>query len=279
LNFIDIHKTIYIIIDIENYNNYKYKSSFWLFEYVKQYINFKTSMTRNIILINNVDNKILKDNDVVILIDDCIYSGAQMSDTIYDMNNKKKIKLIFYILVPFISNSGKAKITYFFNLKSYHRDYCKIIFPKYSFKPKILNEILTNDEIILFSKYYNKLQSVSDKFLIYFDHKLADTVSTLTPFYLGIVPNQKNLQILKQINIKDYSNYLNLLDIIPIINKCDKYKYKVNFNSPKCPAPPYKKSFEKFINIYKKDIDKYKSLSNFKFKSNSLKPIIKYKSF
>jgi hypothetical protein len=278
LNFVDIFKPIYIIIDIENYNDYKFKSSFWIFEYVKQYINFKSSMERKIILINNIDNKILKDNDTIIFIDDCIYSGTQMADTIYFMNNKRKLKLFFYILVPFISNNGKQKVIYSFNLKSNRRDYCKIIFSKKSFRPKSLNEVLDTKEISIIEKYYSKFQYLSDKYLIYFDHKLADTISTLTLFYMGIVPNQKNLNVLKQINIKDYSHYLYLLDIVPIINKCNKYKFKIDFYSPKCPAPPYKKNFNKFINLYKKDIDKYKSLSNIKLKSNSLKPIIKYKS-
>ncbi len=275
INSIDINKTIYILID-ENLKEYTFKSNYWIFEYVKQYINFKSHLKHNIILINNINNNIITNNDLIVIIDDCIYSGTQMSETIRKLNNKKKLKLYFYILVPFISIAGRSKIIYSFNSKTNLKNYCKIYFPKYSFKPKIINEVLNEKEIILIEKYYNKIHNLYNRYLIYFDHKLADDVSTLTIFYLGVVPNQKNLQAFKYINVKDYANNLHLLDIVPVINKCDKYKNKIDINSPKCPAPPYKKNFSKFIKIYKKDIVKYKSLSNLKI--NSLKSNIKYKS-
>jgi len=274
LLFFNIIKPIYIFIDIDYYKNYEYKSSFWIFTYIKQYILFKTNFKYDIFLINNTDN--LKDNDIILFIDDCIYSGTQMSDTINNINNIKKLKLFFYILVPFISNIGKAKVIYYFNLKKNRRLFCKIFFPFNVYKPKIVSDILTFKEISLIEKYYIKLLSFSDKFLIYFDHKLADPISTITHFYLGIVPNQKNFNILKHLNIKDYTNFSYLLDIIPIIKKCNKYKFKIDLYSPKCPAPPYKKNFIYFINLYKKDINYYKSLSNFKNKSISNNSIFKY---
>jgi hypothetical protein len=290
LNFIDINKTIYIIIDIvidkskfwllDYFNNdnikYKYKSNFWLFEYVKQYINYKSNFKRNIVLLNNINNNILNNNDTIIFIDDCIYSGNQMGETIQYMNNSKKLKLNFFILVPFISTTGKANIIHLFNKSSNRKNYCKLIFPKLIFKPKRVKDVLNQNEILVFKKYYSEFQFIDTKCLIYFDHKLADTASTLTFFYLGIVPNQKNLSIFKNIKIFDLKNYLQLLDIVPFINKCDKYKYDIDINSPKCPAPPYKKNFNKFIDLYKKEISKYKSLSIPK-SSSSLKPI-KYKS-
>jgi hypothetical protein len=282
LNFIDIDKTIYIIVDkIVNDNDFKFKSNFWLFEYIKQYINYKNIIKRNIILLNNIDTDILKNYDTIIFIDDCVYSGDQMSQTIINMKNNKKLKLNFYILVPFISTTGKANIIYSFNSKSNLKNYCKLIFPNFIFKPVMLKQVLNENEFLILKKYYNDDKDFTNKLcLIYFDHKLADTISTLTLFYLGIVPNQKNLSILKFLkNINNYNNWKNnvyLLDIIPIINKCDKYKYNIDIVSPKCPAPPYKKNFDKFIDIYKKKINKYKSLSI--SKSSHLKPIIKYKS-
>lgn len=265
-NFINI----YFLIDNEFYDNFKNKSNFWIFEYIKQYIYLKSNLIPNIIIINNIDNKILKDYDIIIFVDDCIYSGSQISNTIFNMNNKKKLKLIFYILVPFISIIGKNKIIYSFNLNSNRRNNCNIVFPKNYYKPKNINDILNKNEITLIEKYYNTLLLINNIYLIYFDHKLADTISTFTPFYLGIVPNQKNLQILKFMNMKNYSNYLYLLDIIPIINKCEKYKNKISFESPKCPAPPYKKNFFKFINIYKKNIHKFNSLTFSKSNNNSV---------
>ena len=240
LNFIGNKKTIYIFIDIEKQIN---KSNYWLYNYLKKYIDIK------IIIINNVYNEFLKDDDIIIFIDDCIYSGDQMAKSIYSLNNKQKLKLNIYILVPFISNEGKNNIILNFNKKANRRNYCKLIFPSNYNIPKIATDILTKKEIKLIEKYYNGyLYYLEQNYLIYFNHKLADPRSTITIFYIGFIPNMKNKLIFKQMNNKqiifnEFVNYIDIIksfDIIPVIKNCNNIFDNLNLWSTNCPHPPYK---------------------------------------
>jgi len=134
--------------------------------------------------------------------------------------------------------------------------------------------------------YNNLLYNTKNNYLIYFDHKLADPVSTITIFYLGIVPNQKNLFNFKRLNnifknkmsflITSYIDHFinsNNFDIIPFIKNCNNFYNNISLWSPKCPFPPYKKDFFNnikninknnyslpFININKNNLKKIKSL-------------------
>ena len=54
------------------------------------------------------------------------------------------------------------------------------------------------------------------KYAIYFDHKLADTLSTFPMFYSGLVPNRHNNKI--------------LASILPILNDIKIYQYMANID-------------------------------------------------
>jgi len=277
LKIINLNRPIFVFIDSDTYaKGFKYKSNFWLFTYLKQYIKSKLNKTKEFIIINNLENYFLTNNDTVILIDDCMYSGLQMSNSIRHLINKKKLKLSLYLLVPFISDKSIQKVNDAFNKKHNLYTLCKIIYPINYIKPRSIDNVLNKDELKFLNNYYKRIDEIYDSYLIYFDHKLADTISTITPFYLGIVPNQKNLIVLKTMNQKH--NYSYLLQIIPVINKCNKYVNHIDIYSPKCPYPPYKKGFMDFINKHKKDVIKYKSLS-FPSNSNSISNNIKNKSY
>lgn len=79
------------------------KSSFWMYLLIEKifkkiYIEIKLIY----------DFKEVIDNDIVLLVDDCIYSGSQISNTIYSLLNKlpvnKRIKLMLF--VPYMSLNG-----------------------------------------------------------------------------------------------------------------------------------------------------------------------------
>lgn len=112
--------------------------------------------------------------------------------------------------------------------------------------------IITINEFIILSSYYNnsKLKSKNiryDTYLIYFDHKLADTISVPTIFYLGIVPNEHNKQIINSDDFKAFANENHSLTVIPFISKCSYYTQNLNLGSPDCPKPPYKQDFEETV--------------------------------
>jgi hypothetical protein len=271
LNFYNSNRPIYILIDNIIYNDFQFKSNYWLYYYFQNYIK------RNTIIIYNIDNKLLKNNDTILIIDDCAYTGAQIVSSIENMNNKYKLKLNYYILVPFISKFAYDNILKLTSL--YIKDfdkYFKIFINKNIIYPLTCEDILTIEEIDEIGNYYPRLTFFYGTSLIYFDHKLADYISTITLFYNGVVPNQKNKRILEEFQ-KEFSTKLrinsNQLDIVPVIKNCKKYINNFNINSPKCPYPPYKKNFLDEI----KEIKKTKNIKSLSF--NKTKYEKKIKSF
>jgi hypothetical protein len=277
-NFITPKRPIFILIDKFTVDNYKFKSNYWLYTYVQNYIKYKTSNNNNnIILIDDLDDKRLIDNDLIILVDDCVYSGLQMSFTLKNLKNKNKLKLKIFLLIPFITTGGYNKIYNAIISIPDLKKYCNVYLNKHYNLISPIKDFLTTNEIKLINKFYGNLQNFNYSYLIYFDHKLADTASTLTLFYLGFIPNKKNQKFFEELfkivdydlknNItnnfyKKYNNFINSkdFDIIPVINNCQNYTKKLDIWSPKCPYPPYKKGFFDFIKEIKKN-KKIKSLS------------------
>jgi len=264
----------------QNITSLYHKSNYWLYNYIIQYIKFKSNI--QVKLITNI-NFISEDNANIVLIDDCIYSGSQMGITISNISYVTNFSFNFYLLIPYMSESGKKHIKLRFELnKILKTNNCKLIFLDYISYIKSINSVLNVSEILKLQYFYNSLVSLNNKYLIYFDHKLADTVSTITPFYLGIVPCKDNIGLgsIYTANsgsiIKLPLNQLNKYKIIPIIKNCEEYTNNIDLMSPKCPAPPYKKGFDIFIKNKKKENKKFKSLSN---NSNSNKKNKKHLSY
>lgn len=212
------------------------KSNYWLYIYITEYIKYITNNKITILLIDSLNYPEIEENDFIVFIDDCIYSGMQMGNTIMNLNKQddKDLNLNMYFLVPFITNDGIEHILGTIDAIPNIR-YSIIHFSKYLYKPKMTDDVLTRDEIRLLNKYYDNIIYFYDKALIYFDHKLADTRSTITPFYLGYVPSEINMKK------EDFK-------IIPIIKNCSYYTTNINFDNPGCPAPPYKKKlFKSFV--------------------------------
>jgi hypothetical protein len=268
---------VYLGVDLKEVKN---KSNYWLYLYVKEFIRYITN-NKKVILITEINNPLLKKDDVIVLIDDCIYSGMQMGDTIYNIKNT--ISNDYYLLVPYMSTKSIEVIKNNFAANS-KLSTSKLIITPHHYNLKLSNDILNENEIDIIGKYYiNYYASFRGKYLIYFDHKLADTVSTITHFYLGIVPSKENIKSFekaKEINQDYYKkgdlekalkfNSYDYLKIIPIIKNCSHYTKKIEVMSPKCPAPPYKESFKEFINLIKKH-KKPKSFSNEKKKNDNRK--------
>lgn len=237
LSIIGQRKVIYVYI--EKNTDYKHKSNYWLYTYLKKYL--QSSIKIKIITSKSNLSKLKKD-DYIIFIDDCIYSGHQLGSTIAlfvdNIKNKLNIKVNLFVLVPFISPEGLQYIKQIFNYNATNN--FKLIFTKYIFKLKISNKILTDYEITTINKYYPRVKKIddsttnyfNDKYFIYFNHKLADGTSTIPLFYKGVVPNTHNLTILSNYNNDD--DYKKLI-IYPLINNCSIS----NINNT-CPIPPYK---------------------------------------
>jgi len=264
----------YFGTEYTDFETHKKKSNYWLYLYVNNFIKYITNDKKQVYMIHNFENENLMNDDMIMLIDDCIYSGQQMGYNISDIN-KNKLSLNFYLLVPFISNAGLSRIKSKFNSNVYLKKSKLITYPT-QYKIKMLSDILKPNEIEIFKKYYLHWTeyNIKKKYIIYFDHKLADTVSIITYFYLGVVPsteNINNIQLYKK-ELKDFFinkkpndkrkvlDVFSYLNIIPIIKNCKYYTTNIKIMSPACPPPPYKNFFMDSLKIIKKD-KKIKSLS------------------
>ena len=247
------NRPLFINIDIKRYRD---KSNYWIYLYVIDYIKYKYKDIEIILIpTNKISNEKLENDDIILLIDDCIYSGQQMSESIFNLKVENDKKFTFFILCSFMTRKGTERIIEAV-LKNKLLKLSKIIFNKYITTPPNTNNILSSNEIILLNDIYTKMYgSFNNKYLIYFDHKLADIVSTITAFYSGIVPNAKNRYYLKKENKK-------LLTIIPLFTNCENIR-NTNMWKPECPSTPYKKDINnKFMKVYKKLVkNKAKSLS------------------
>ena len=241
-----------------------------------------------------IKNSELKDDDIIIFTDDCIYSGNQLGQKYINTYSSVGNKLRFYILIPYGSKDGIDYIKL-----SYLRRYPEVSSKEYSYYDNIIknkyycnryideqsskkqkmpeDEINTKIENILqrliFSKHitiipsmksvideseFHLLQSFYDEnniyyntHLVYFDHKLADAISIPTILYLGVVPNERNKDIIFSDELSTSITNKEGLEIIPLIKNCKFYTTKLNLQSPGCPRPPYKDDYEETLNKIK----------------------------
>ncbi len=226
----DNSKPIYIYVN-KNQNNYK--SIYWLYQYIKNYINF---LGYRIIIINDIDDERIINNDNIVFIDDCIYNTSPTGDVITKIKNSKSLNLNFFILVPYITDKGIKVIEFLFNLNQ-NLKLCKLYFmrKKYVIKHNGSYYLTDKDNEFINSYYEFFSLNFSKSYWIYFDHSIGNRFSTISSFYKGLVPNQHNKNLIKSSKKKH-----NKLNIVPVIKNCNK---KLNLLYSKCPYPPYKKSF------------------------------------
>ena len=181
-----------------------------------KYINI-ISITKNII--DNTDKLGSKNKNIIDK-----YNKERFSINTKTSDNKRYI--------PFVDSTYKDRL----------------IFSKYNPIPA-LSDTITTDEYNILSPFYNPPGFNTfnyQTYLIYFDHKLADTVSVPTLFYLGVVPNQRNKIIIQSPNFRGFKIEKNL-EVIPFIEKCKYYTKNLDLASPGCPKPPYKDDFTEII--------------------------------
>lgn len=183
-------RPIFVYIDDNDIN----KSTFWVYMHIEQFLNEKKIKTK---IIYNL--KEVLDDDIVLLVDDCIYSGNQMTLKINNLLTDKESKLFkLFLFVPYMSLEGKLQILLKFKFNMNYNFKFKFFITKY-IEILPLKNYLTFEEAKNIFKYYNiSYNDVLGKYLIYFDHKVADDISTFPQIFNGLVPNQKNKEIQEQ---------------------------------------------------------------------------------
>ncbi len=246
INYIQKKEIIFFYINEEE----KDKSNNWLYKYIENYINYYYP-EKHILTISNLS--LIPNNAYIIFVDDCIYSGIQMSGNITNLKNiKTDNKINAYLLCSYISSYGLNKINKLVEKLKLLRNINFHINSNVNDIP-LINDYLTKEEIEILNKYTGiDMSNINGKYLIYFDHKLADTISTITHIYSGYVLNKHNLNIYSLMTGNEETDleYYEKLDIIPIIKNCENIR-NYDLFKPLCPYTPYKISFNSLIQKFK----------------------------
>ena len=264
--------------NIDEYDILKFKSNYWIYKYVyklleniiKEYNTSSTSFKTKLIAINNLSNTPeLQQNDFILFVDDCIFSGGQFNQTFLRFLNTIQRDTNpdiynYYMLIPYGSDNAInfIKRRYYNNptlsqvVKKRRIEHLnKPIFPNQMEKITSIRSVLNINQCELLESFYNTQLFSIDTYLIYFDHKLADKESVPTIFYLGVVPNNYNKDLIKDLNSSKLKEVSKDLQLIPIINNCENYLQDLDIMEPKCPFTPYKKDF--YYNI--RQLKKYRN--------------------
>ena len=281
-------RPIFVYIDYYNQNKYyKQKSNFWLYLYINQIAAEKYN--KKVYMITHLNKRTLKDDDIVLLVDDCIYSGTQMSDVIRILDNPRNKYLHLILFVPFLSHEGANRVIENFEMNENLYD-CTFSFSDIVFYISPLSRYMDANEYINIIKYYRNYEGKDFrlntdaqedicKYPIYFDHKVADYMSSFPEIYGGLVPNDHNLQNTKEIDVlineskenlgnprtKEWRSKMTKLrrnfQIYPLITHCEHLDTP-EFTESSCPVPPYKKKlYTDFIHLIKKKPRAVRSLS------------------
>lgn len=212
------------------------KSNYWIYQllnYYKSSFGFKGDL----IIISSLNDLRLKNNDIILIPDDCIYSGEQLRLIVEEMTNNRNLKLNIHLFISFMTNKGLDKIKNEFSNNS-NLDNCKLYLPYYIYNiDKSINNYLSDKEIKILENYYSI--DMNNRYLIYFDHKMPDYYSTVPLIYSGIVANSKNKELLFQIRKNKKIDLKKDLDYIQFINKTDEIR-NINVLEPEIIKPPYK---------------------------------------
>jgi hypothetical protein len=246
---------IYVYIDTYH-EDFVYKSNRWMLNLIKEF-----DQNRQYKYIYNLDG--LQDGDIVLLLDDCIYSGIQMGRTVDDMFSDKKLDIILF--VPFMSKEGIKYIDIIFH-RTLQLESCKLHIVKNYYEILPAHKYISTKQAFAIAKYYPQIsrQHVLNAYPIYFEHKTAKYVSSFPYIYNGILPNEHNKILIigimklyydiemleeKKITQTIHSEIIqnkskiealyNKLQIIPLITKCKDSK--IDIYESYCPVPPYKK--------------------------------------
>jgi hypothetical protein len=258
-------------------DEFYYKSNYWIFKMIKGYLQ---EYDVKLYFTYDLSNNRIRDNDIVMLIDDCIYSGIQMAKYVSNIKNNESKQLNILQFIPYMSKAGEKLVK-----DAFHKN---AAFSKCTLKKLANYKVIvpyscyaTDEEAESISSYYAHLTTkiVLEAYPIYFDHKVAKYMSSFPTVYSGIIPNLHNQGVILEItnlyeeldkydllrfakeqgeartdipySFDTINNALNEikqlikdnekeLEIIPLLNNCQKVIAPDLYDSS-CPVPPYKK--------------------------------------
>ena len=258
---LEILKTnvLQFFINIDDIN----KSSYWIMQIVKKYINNKKYTIK---IINDV--KKLDKSLPVIIADDASYSGSQMANTIED--NFQNTRFDIFILIPFMSNTAIDIIKK--SCTDNNNEGSIMFLDRSIYLMKPIYELMSKEKIEKLFLYYGDNPKYIREYPIYFDHKVADNYSSFPLIYTyGIIPNNYNKQLIHECNAKrkPFKNIYDKLERIPLLKNCTK-DIPYDIHIPPCPLQPYKVNFAKLSNTSTSSSPKTKTNAYTRSKTKSV---------
>ena len=227
---LDILKTdiLQFFMNVDDIN----KSSYWIMQIIRKYINKKKYIIKIITDVKNLDESL-----PVIIADDASYSGSQMANTIQD--NFENTRFDIFILIPFMSNTAIDIIKKSYTDNNNEGSIKFLDTSIYIIKP--IYELMSKENIEKLFLYYTDNPKYIREYPIYFDHKVADNYSSFPLIYTyGIIPNNYNKKIIHESksNRKPFKDIFEKLERIPLLKNCKK-DIPYDIHIPPCPCLLY----------------------------------------
>ena len=241
---------ISLFLDNIDKNDITQKSNFWVAQHFYQYLKTNNIKIKINIIYNKKDIQFLNDRELILILDDCSYTGNQLKSVLTkDFKSDYRVYNI-YILIAYITEKAIKRIT------STKLDNITLILSEYNQIIKNFFSYLTDDEIKLATLLLGE-----DKYPIYFDHKLADYISTYTEIYSGKI--------------------INSTSVIPVITNCEYINNisVIDMWKPKCPITPYKINSSDYASYEDKikELRSLTTLSSIRDKEEDI--LLKYNEF
>jgi hypothetical protein len=215
---------------IVNYDNY------WMIEYIQLFMSKKYPYIFVKILENKKDYNRLNDDEFIFLVDDCIYSGTSVCDSMKDILTIKNSNIM--LIISFMTEEGEEAIISSF--KKYSKGETLMISKYIHYVYPLTNYISINQLAKVY--YFYDIFLVKNDLLIYpiyFDHSIAGTDKTFTELYSGIVPNMHNKVIIERYGKNNDVNILKDLEIYPLIKNCENFKITDLSFTHRCPSSSF----------------------------------------
>jgi hypothetical protein len=216
---------------IVNYDNY------WIIEYIQLFMSKKYPYIFVKILENTKDYNRLNDDEFIFLVDDCIYSGESVCESIKDILTVKKTNIM--LIISFMTEEGRDTIVSLFKKHSQGQT---LMISKYIHYIYPITDYITLNQLAKVYYFYDIFLIKNELLVypIYFDHSIAGTDKTFTELYSGIVPNMHNKIIIERYEKKNDPNILKDLEIFPLIKNCENFKITDLSFTERCPSSSFK---------------------------------------
>jgi hypothetical protein len=218
--------SFYLFIPIIDDKPIQHKSNYWISKI------FYLLMNKKPIGIITSFKELTDEMKNIIVCDDAIYSGQQMSQTFKNFDEEPIDKHLFHILCPFISEASMERL---YNMDQFNKNFY------YTHIMKTFLDVYKDNEDDEDADFFEVISLFSIKrtnYPIYFDHRVADTLSSFAHVYeLGRICLRKEKKciylnsLLTNCQHADIMTDSKINDAQKLMEKCPPIPYRKDITS------------------------------------------------